>query len=60
MWPPLTLSENEKNLNGQRFATAEEIKQETMNEIKAIQESAYFEDRKKCWHKFVVSHGDYF
>ena len=47
----------------QRFATIEEIKTASLEEFKAIPESAYqkfFEHWKKRWHKCIISEGDYF
>ena len=50
-------------MKGRRFATIEEIKTESLRELKDIPKSAYqkcFEDGKKCWHKCIISKGDYF
>ena len=50
-------------MNGRRFATIEEIKTESLRELKDIPKSAYqkcFEDSKKRWHKCIISEGDYF
>ncbi|KYN11406.1 hypothetical protein ALC57_16419 [Trachymyrmex cornetzi] len=46
-----------------RFATIEEIKAASLEELKAIPKSAFqkcFDDWKKRWHKCLVSEGDYF
>ena len=46
-----------------RFTTIEEIKTASLEELKAIQKSAFqkwFEDWKKRWHKSIISKGDYF
>ena len=50
-------------MKGRRFATIEEIKTESLRELKDIPKSAYqkcFEDWKKRWHKCIISEGDYF
>lgn len=50
-------------MKGRRFATIEEIKTASLEELKAIPKSAYqkcFEDWKKRWHKCIISEGDYF
>ena len=50
-------------MEGRRFATIEEIKTESLRELKDILKSAYqkcFEDWKKRWHKCIISEGDYF
>ena len=50
-------------MKGRRFATIEEIKTESLRELKDIPKSAYqkyFEDWKKRWHKCIISMGDYF
>jgi len=50
-------------MKGRRFATIEEIKTASLEELKAIPKSAYgkcFEDWKNRWHKRIVSEGDYF
>lgn len=52
-----------KPMKGRRFATIEEIKTASLEELKAIPKIAYqkcFEDWKKRWHKCIVSEGDYF
>ena len=49
-------------LKGKRFSTIEEIKEKSIQELLAIPKSAfqkYFEDWKKCWHKFIISEGSY-
>ena len=50
-------------MKGRRFATIEEIKTESLRQLKVIPKSAYqkcFEDWKKRWHKCIISEGDYF
>ena len=50
-------------MKGRRFATIEEIKTESLRELKDIPKSAYqkcFEDWRKCWHKCIISEGDCF
>ena len=50
-------------MKGQRFATIEKMKTESLRELKDIPKSAYqkcFEDWKKRWHKCIISQGDYF
>ncbi|KYN22666.1 hypothetical protein ALC57_04927 [Trachymyrmex cornetzi] len=50
-------------MKGRRFATIEEIKATSLEELKAIPKSAFqkcFDDWKKRWHKCIVSEGDYF
>ena len=50
-------------LKGKRFATIEEIKGKSKQEVLAIPKSALqkcFEDWKKRWHKCVISEGGYF
>nr|APL98288.1 putative DD34D transposase [Bactrocera tryoni] len=50
-------------LRGTRFQSIEEIKQNSLKELKAIPKSAYekcFEDWKNRWHKCITSGGDYF
>ena len=50
-------------MKGRRFATIEEIKPESLRELKDIPQSAYekcFEDWKKRWHKCIISKEDYF
>ena len=52
-----------KPMKGRRFATIEEIKTASLEELKAIPKSAYqkcFEDWKKRWHKCIISEGGYF
>ncbi|XP_029160318.1 protein GVQW3-like [Nylanderia fulva] len=51
------------DVEGRRFATIEEIKAASLEELKAIPKSAFqkcFDDWKKRWHKCIVSEGDYF
>ena len=48
---------------GKRFATIEEIKEKSKQELLAISKSAFqkgFEDWKKRWHKCIISEGVYF
>ena len=50
-------------MKGKRFATIEEIKEKSKQELLAIPKSAFqkcFEDWKKRWHKCIISEGDYF
>ena len=50
-------------MKGKRFATIEEIKEKSKQELLAISKSAFqkcFEDWKKRWHKCIISEGDYF
>ncbi|KYN16157.1 hypothetical protein ALC57_11589 [Trachymyrmex cornetzi] len=50
-------------MKGRRFATIEEIKAASLEELKAIPKSAFqkcFDDWKKRWHKCIVSERDYF
>ena len=50
-------------MKGQRFATIEEIKIASLEELKTIPKSAYqqcFENRKKHRHKCIISEEDYF
>ena len=50
-------------MKGQRFASIEEIKTESLKELNAIPKIAFqkcFEDWKKCWHKCIIFDGDYF
>lgn len=50
-------------LRGHRFESIEEIKRESLRELKAIPTIDYnncFEDWKIRWHKCIVSGGDYF
>ena len=47
-------------MNGRHFPTIEEIKTESMRELKDIPKSAYqkcFEDWKKRWQKCIMSKG---
>ena len=46
-----------------RFATIEEIKSASLEELKTIPKNAYqkcFKDWKKRWQKCIISEGDYF
>ena len=50
-------------MKGKRFATIEEIKEKSKQELLGIQKSAFqkcFEGWKKRWHKCIISEGDYF
>ena len=50
-------------MKGRRFATIEEIKTASLEELKTIPKSAYekcFENWKKRWHKCIISKGHYF
>ena len=50
-------------MKGRRFATIEEIKTESLRELKDIPKNVYqkcFEDWKKRWYKCIISEGDYF
>ena len=50
-------------MKGWRFATTKVIKTESLRGLKDIPKSAYqecFVDWKKCWHKCIISEGDYF
>ena len=50
-------------MKGRRFATIDEMKTESLRELKDIPKNAYqkcFEDWKKHWHKCIITEGDYF
>ena len=50
-------------IKGKRFATIDEIKEKSKQELLAIPKSSFqkcFEDWKKCWHKCIISEGGYF
>lgn len=50
-------------LKGRRFDNIDEIKAESLKELKAIPKSEFqkcFQDLKKRWHKCIISEGDYF
>ena len=52
-----------RSMKERLFATNEKIKTESLRELKDIRKSAYqkcFENWKKCWHKCIISKGDYF
>lgn len=52
-----------RTLKGRRFASIDDIKGESLKELKAITKIEFqkcFEDWKKRWHKCIVSKGDYF
>ena len=49
-------------MKGKRFATIKEIKEKSKQKLLAISKSTFqksFEDWKKCWHKGIISEGDY-
>ena len=50
-------------MKGKRFATIEEIKEQSKQKLLAIPKCEFrkcFEDWKKCWHKCITSEGGYF
>ncbi|UYV69131.1 hypothetical protein LAZ67_6002522 [Cordylochernes scorpioides] len=50
-------------MKGQRYATLDEIKTASKEELKKILKNDFlkcFEDRKNRWHKCIISNGDYF
>ncbi|UYV67803.1 hypothetical protein LAZ67_5002107 [Cordylochernes scorpioides] len=50
-------------MKGRRYATLDEIKTESKEELKKILKTDFlkcFEDWKNHWHKCIISHGDYF
>ena len=50
-------------MKGQRYATIEEIKTASKEELKKITKNDFlkcFEDCKKRWHKCIICGGDYF
>ncbi|UYV78297.1 hypothetical protein LAZ67_16000889 [Cordylochernes scorpioides] len=50
-------------MKGQRYATLDEIKTTSKEELKNIFKNDFlkcFEDWKNRWHKCIISHGDYF
>ena len=52
-----------RTMKGRRFATIDEIKTESLRELKDIPKNAYqkcFEDWKKRWHKCIISERDHF
>ena len=58
----MTLKPKPNHPNGKRFATMEEIKEKSKQELLAIPKSEFqkfFEDWKKCWHKCIISEGGY-
>ena len=65
-WPPATFScftKLKRPMKGLRFATTEEKKTASPEELKTIPKSTYqkcFEEWKKHWHKCIISEGDYF
>ena len=49
-----------KPMKGRRFATIEEVKTASLEELKVIPERAYqkcFKDWEKRWHKCIISEG---
>ena len=47
-------------MKGKRYATIEEIKEKSNQQLLAIPKSMFqkfFEDRKKRWHKCIISEG---
>ncbi|UYV69864.1 hypothetical protein LAZ67_7001017 [Cordylochernes scorpioides] len=50
-------------MKGRRYATLEEIKTASKEELKKIFKNDFFkcfDDRKNRWHKCIIFHGDYF
>ena len=50
-------------MKGWRFATIEDTKTASLEELKTIPKSVYqkcFVDWKKRWHKLIIPEGDYF
>ncbi|UYV63580.1 hypothetical protein LAZ67_2004876 [Cordylochernes scorpioides] len=50
-------------MKGRRYATLDEIKTASKEELQKILKNDFlkcFEDWKNCWHKCIISHGDYF
>ncbi|UYV62166.1 hypothetical protein LAZ67_1008078 [Cordylochernes scorpioides] len=50
-------------MKGRRYATLDEIKTASKEELKKILKNDFlkcFEDWKNRWHKCIISHGDYF
>ncbi|UYV61504.1 hypothetical protein LAZ67_1005082 [Cordylochernes scorpioides] len=50
-------------MKGRRYATLDEIKTASKEELKKIFKNdflKFFEDCKNRWHKCIISHGDYF
>ncbi|UYV76007.1 hypothetical protein LAZ67_13002113 [Cordylochernes scorpioides] len=50
-------------MKGRRYAMLDEIKTASKEELKKIFKNDFlkcFEDWKNCWHKCIISHGDYF
>ena len=57
----MTLKPKPNLPNGKRFATIEEIREESKEELLVIPKSAlqkYSEDWKICSHKCIISEGD--
>ena len=56
----MTLKPKPNHLKGKRFATIEEIKEKSKQELLAIPKTPfqkYFEDWRKRWHKCITSEG---
>ena len=56
-------SKLKRPIKGRRFATIEEIKIASLEELKAIPKSSFqkcFDDWEKRWHKCIISKGDCF
>ena len=55
-------SKIKRTLKGRRFTAIDDIKSASLKELKAmpkIEFEKFFEDWKKCWHKCIISNGDY-
>ncbi|UYV78964.1 hypothetical protein LAZ67_17000510 [Cordylochernes scorpioides] len=53
----------QKPMKGRRYATLDEIKTASKEELKKIFKNDFlkcFEDWKNSWHKCIITHGDYF
>ncbi|UYV83566.1 hypothetical protein LAZ67_23001490, partial [Cordylochernes scorpioides] len=56
-------SKLKRPMKGRRYATLDEIKTASKEELKKILKNDFlkcFEDWKNRWHKCIISHGDYF
>ncbi|UYV81288.1 hypothetical protein LAZ67_20000663 [Cordylochernes scorpioides] len=54
---------DERPMKGRRYATLDEIKTASKEELKNIFKNDFlkcFEDWRNRWHKCIISHGDYF
>ena len=52
-----------RTLKCHRFTAIDDMKSASLKELKAIPKIEFekcFEDWKKCWHKCIISNGDYF